>query len=399
MADVRRKDGPLGPYADGYRARLLGQGYTPGSAREKLKAMGQLGRWMEARGLDIERLDERLVARFCAGPGRRGQRRPPGGRSFAPLLEHLRAVGAITLEQAPAPTPRGELLERYRRWLVRERGLAAATVLRYATLAERFLGQRAPDGGASVEGLAGAEVSRFLLGECERLSVGSAKGRVAELRALLRFLHVQGLVERSLATAVPAVAGWRDAVLPKTIDVAQVRLLVAGCDRSTAMGRRDVAILTLLARLGLRSVEIARLELGDLDWRAGELVVRGKARRTERLPLPADVGEALVAYLRDPRPQIQARQVFLTCRAPWRPIRPDLVSDVCRRACLRAGIAPVGAHRLRHALATEMLRQGASLVEIGQLLRHRDMATTAIYAKVDLGALRRVAQPWPGALQ
>ena len=397
MGGTRRKDGPLGPFADGFRARLMTLGYTPGSSKHPLRAMGQLGRWMGTEGAQIARLDEELVSRFLAARGALGQRPPLCRRSFAPLLEHLREQGAIEPKAHPPPTPLDTLLERYHGWLVRERGLAAATVLRYETLARRFLAKRAPHGGTGVEGLSGADVSAFLLGECERLAVGSAKGRVAELRSLLRFLYVEGLTERALAAAVPPVAGWREVGLPAILSAAEVRRLVTGCDRSHPMGRRDLALLTLLARLGLRSIEIARLEIGDLDWRAGEVVVRGKARRRERLPMPLEVGEALVAYLREGRPRTEARQVFLTCRAPVGPIRPDLVSDVVRRACLRAGLAPVGAHRLRHALAAEMLRRGASLVEISQVLRHRDLATTAIYAKVDLGALRQVAQPWPGA--
>jgi site-specific recombinase XerD len=176
-----------------------------------------------------------------------------------------------------------------------------------------------------------------------------------------------------------------------------VQRLLDCCDRTDSGGVRDFAILMIVARLGLRSAEVARLELGDLDWRAGEIVVRGKARRRDRLPLPCDVGEALAAYLSEVRPATPIRQVFLARKAPTRAIRPDLVSDVTRRACTRAALPRVGAHRLRHALATELLRQGATLVEVSQVLRHRDLATTAIYAKVDLGTLRRVAQPWPGA--
>lgn len=200
----------------------------------------------------------------------------------------------------------------------------------------------------------------------------------------------------ALAEAVPPVAGWRETGIPKTIGRAEVERLLAGCDRSRIDGVRDFAILILLARLGLRSVEVARLGLDDLDWRTGEIVVRGKARRQDRLPLPADVGEALTAYL-SLRGRQETRRVFLTLRAPRRPIRADLVGDVVQRACRRAGVGHVGAHRLRHTLASELLREGASLLEISQVLRHRDLATTAIYAKVDLGRLRQVARPWPGA--
>jgi site-specific recombinase XerD len=244
--------------------------------------------------------------------------------------------------------------------------------------------------------LTGADVSAFLLEECTRVSVGSAKGRVAELRALLRFLYLRGFTQMALADSVPSVAGWRDTEIPATMAAADVQRLLASCDRATLGGAREYAIMLLLARLGLRSIEVARLQLEDLDWRAGELVVRGKARRQDRLPLPADVGEALAGYLLL-RGKRGSRHVFLTVKAPTRPIRADLVGDVVQRACLRAGVAHVGAHRLRHTFASDLLREGASLVDISQLLRHSDLATTAIYAKVDLGRLRQVARAWPGA--
>ena len=195
---------------------------------------------------------------------------------------------------------------------------------------------------------------------------------------------------------MPPAAGWHDTGIPVGLAAADVQRLLDGCDRASPTGIRNFAILMLVARLGLRSVEVARLELGDIDWRAGEIQIAGKARRRDRLPLPHDVGEALTAYLRKVRPATSNRQVFLMLKAPIRPIRPDLVGDVTRWACRRAGLPEVGPHRLRHALATEMLRRGAKLVEISQVLRHRDLATTAVYAKVDLDALRRIAQPWPG---
>jgi integrase len=240
-------------------------------------------------------------------------------------------------------------------------------------------------------------VVAFLLHESGRVSVGATKGRVAELRSLLRFLHLKGLTPTNLASAVPPVAGWHDTGIPIGLTATDVQRLLDCCDRADAGGKRDFAILMIVARLGLRSAEVARLELDDIDWRGGEIVVRGKARRRDRLPLPADVGQALAAYVRDARPATSTRRVFLALKAPMRAIRPDLVSDVTRRACRRAGLPSVGAHRLRHTLATEMMRRGAKLVEVSQVLRHRDLATTAIYAKVDLNNLRSIALPWPEA--
>lgn len=312
------------------------------------------------------------------------------------LLQYLEHEGVRAASAVPA-TPVEELVQRYRRWLVGDRGLAEATVERYVKLARLFLTQRSTELVHSVENLTGTDIVAFLLQESDRLSVGSVKGRVAELRSLLKFLYLQGLTPRPLATVVPPVAGWRDTGVPKAIPAADVQLLLGGCDRSHPTGVRDFAMLMLVARLGLRSAEVARLELGDIDWRAGQIILRGKASRQEGMPLPVDVGEALTAYLTQARPSTRIRQVFLAAKAPMRPIAPGLVSDVTHRACDRAGLPRIGAHRLRHSLATEMLRRGATIVEVSQVLRHRDLATTAIYAKVDYAALRAVARPWPGA--
>lgn len=398
MSGTRRKPGRLGPFVEGYRVRLLELGYTPGTVRGMLKVLGQLGRWMASEGLEPGQVDAAAVEAFLAGRRAGGDRRVPKVRALGQLVRYLRDVGVMAPEGGSQElTPLEELIAEYRDCLVVERGLAPATVLRYETLARRFLGERAAPGDErGVDGLTGADVSAFLVRECARVSLGSAKGRVAELRSLLRFLHLRGLTELALADAVPPVAGWHDTGIPQTLARADVERLLAGCDRSRLDGVRDFAILMLLARLGLRSVEVARLEFSDVDWRKGEIMVRGKASRRDRLPLPSDVGEALAAYLSLRGPH-EARRVFLTLRAPTRPIRPDLVGDVVQRACKRAGVRHVGAHRLRHALASELLREGASLIDISQVLRHRDLATTAIYAKIDLGRLRQVAQPWPGA--
>lgn len=394
MSGPRRKAGLLGPQVEGYRAWLVQRGYTPLTVRNMLKDLGQVGLWLSAEGMETAQVGEEGMAAFLAARHEAGCRRVPGPRAMVPLLTYLREVGVAPAAK-PSLTPLGALLGQYRSWLVLERGLAATTVLRYENTARRFLSEQASTGdGFEPTALTGVDVNAFLLRECGRVSAGSAKGRVAELRSVLRFMYLQGITALRLGTAVPPVGGWRFATLPPpTMTTADVQLLLDGCDRSTAVGVRDFAIMMLVARLGLRSIEVARLELRDVDWRAGELVVRGKGRRQDRLPLPAEVGEALVAYLSGGRNPEGARHLFLTCRAPRGPVRADLVGDVVERACARAGLPHVGPHRLRHALAAELLRQGAGLVAISQVLRHQDLATTALYAKVDLVALRQVAQP------
>lgn len=397
MSGTRRKPGRLGPFVDGYRSWLLTAGYTPKTARWMLRDLSRLGRWMDAENvavgaLTLSGIEAWLVARRAADGYR-----VPTVRALPALLSYLREVGVMGEETPPAPSPVEVLVDEYREWLIADRGLAAMTVLRYETLARRFLTGRVTEvDELGVVGLDGAVVSRFLLGECERVCLGSAKGKVAELRSLLRFLHARGFTERSLAESVPGVAGWRETTIPPTMPQEDIDALLADCDSSTLDGARDRAIMLLLARLGLRSIEIARLQLDDLDWRAGDLLVRGKARRDDRLPLPDDVGEALAGYLAL-RGRHDSRSVFLTLRAPTRPIRADLVGDVVQRHCRWAGVPHVGPHRLRHTLATRMLAQGAALAEISQVLRHSDLATTAVYAKVDVGRLRQVARPWPGA--
>lgn len=398
MSGTRRKPGSMGPFIEGFGLRLVELGYTPGSARGLLKGVGQLGRWMTLEGVKVGQLDAEAITAFTSARWVDGFKRVPSRSSLALLLDYLREVGVVAPE-VPAPmSVLDRMVDEYRQWLIIDRGLAQMTVVRYESLARRFLRERvAADGAVVIEDLTGADVSSFLRGECARLSVGAAKGRVADLRSLLRFLYLQGLTPLALGDSVPPVAGWHDAGVPASMSAADVEALLDGCNRVGHTDSRDFAILMLLARLGLRSVEIARLELSDVDWRAGEISVIGKARRRDTMPLPCDVGDAIVAYLTGGRPDTGLRQMFLTSHAPLRPIRADLVGDVVRRACQRAGLQPVGAHRLRHALATEMLRRGVTLTEISQVLRHSDLATTAIYAKVDIDALSQVAKPWPGA--
>lgn len=271
---------------------------------------------------------------------------------------------------------------------------SAGTVHNYVSAASLFLGEHCSVDDVHLQDLTSADVVRFM---SQQVSHHHASDAACGLRAFLRYCHVEGLTAGPLAEAIPSVARWRLSSLPKGLGANDVLSMLEGCDRASGVGTRDFAILTLLVRLGLRAGEVVALELRDIDWRRGELVVSGKGPRSESLPLPTDVGEALTHWLAHGRPISEYPHVFISDHAPRGPLTSSAVSQVVRRACARAGLAEVGAHRLRHSAATEMLRAGANLSDIGQVLRHRDLITTAIYAKVDDRALRVVTQPWPSA--
>lgn len=286
------------------------------------------------------------------------------------------------------------LLMEFRTWLERERGLSPASADCYSKQARAFLALTG--GPGAVGALDASRITAFMVDHSRDRNVWSAKAMVTSLRAFLRFTHATGRTTVPLAGAVPSVASWRLAGLPRGLAAAEIERLLAGCDRGQAVGGRDYAILSLLARLGLRGGEVVGLQLDDIDWRAGQIAVTGKGSRTERLPLPAQAGEALVAWLTTGRPTCESRAVFVTMRRPHRQLTSAAVRAVMGRACDRARLERCGAHRLRHTLASEMLRAGASLPEIGQVLRHRSQLSTSIYAKVDQNSLRPLARPWPG---
>jgi integrase/recombinase XerD len=395
-ASVRFR-GPLTPYVDGFWSELMRQGYAPFSGRNLLLVAAHVSRWLDDHELGPGDLTVGRMAEFAAHRRRKGYTQFRTPRALEPLVTYLRGIGV-----APAPAARTAdtaddgLLSEYAEYLGRERGLVAATIRGYTDLAKRFIADR-PDGASlEWEQLCPADITGFVLREARRWSVGHCKFEVTALRSLLRYLHVRGRLRSDLASCVPAVAGWRLAWLPRALEPDQVRRVLAACDSRSVIGRRDAAIVRLLLRLGLRAGEVAALTLDDIDWRAGEVIVRGKGRRAIRSPLPRDVGRVLVAYLRRGRPRTSSRRVFLRGCAPHTPLTTGGVIGAARRVLRRAGVATGGAHLLRHTAATEMLRHGASLPEIGHVLRHRHVDTTAIYAKVDFAALRTLAQPWPG---
>jgi integrase len=393
-----RVAGSLAAFAPGFVEVLVARGYRPGSAAGQLGLMAEVSGWLAERGLGAADLTAGVAERFVAE--RRATRSSLRSvQAMGPMLGYLRGLGVAPPAVAPVPvTPAELLIERYSVYLSERRGVARSTVRNYVGVARAFLSWRETAWGSlGLSELDGAAVSDFVLRESRRSSVGSAKCTVTRLRALLRFLHVEGEIDRDLAGAVPAVASWRLASLVKALDARSVRRLLSSCDRRTRVGRRDFAIVMVLSRLGLRAGEVAALRLADVDWRAGELLIRGKGSRHERLPLPADVGEALAGWLARGRPRCESVALFTRLRAPHGRLSPGGVSQIVRRASQRAGLPIVGAHRLRHTAATEMLRAGGSLTDVGQVLRHRGRDVTSIYAKVDRLALAQVVQPWPGA--
>jgi site-specific recombinase XerD len=351
---------------------------------------------MAERDLPVAELGAPLVEEFLAFQRGEGRYRAHWSRpGLVCLLEVLRDGGALGGEEpAAAVSPGEQLLVSFGRYLFVERGLAAGTVRGYVDSARRFL---AGLGGVSGLGsLTAADVTAAVLCRSAGVSVAATQNFVAALKSFLRFCFVEGLVAVDLSEAALAITGRRRSSLPRGISAADAKALLASCDRRSALGRRDYALLVLLLRLGLRRSEVAGLRLDDIDWRAGEVVVRGKGARQDRLPLPWDVGEAMASYLRRGRPRGDRREVFLRARAPYGPIASGTVASTVRRACRRAGIAEIGSHRLRHTAACEMVASGVSLIEIAQVLRHHSLQTTAVYARVDLARLRLVAVPWPG---
>jgi len=389
--------GPLACYAEGFRQVLLGQGYTEGSAARQVHLMAHVSRWLAAQDLEPADLGDGVVGQFVAARRADGYAGLVSARALAPLLGYLRGRGVVAEPVLPGVrTPAGELVERFGEYLARERCLAAESIRSYLGVARRFVADAAiGEGGAG--DLTPAVVTGFARRECGRRGVASAKATVRGLRSLLRFLYLDGQITVPLAGAVPSAACWQLADLPQTVSPADLARLRDGCDRRSAAGRRDFAVLVLLARLGLRAGEVAALDLGDFSWRQGEVAVCGKGSRRDILPLPADVGEAVAGWLREGRPRgIACPAVFVRLRAPHGRLASTSVSYIVRRACTQAGVSAVGAHRLRHTAAAQMLREGGTLAEIGQVLRHALPGTTAIYAKVDVLALAPLARPWPG---
>jgi site-specific recombinase XerD len=388
--------GPLAPFAEAYSAELKARGYTQLTTVNQLRQVARLSRWLQVDGLAAADLHSARVEQFLVWQRKAGCPSSAVSRpGLVCLLDVLRELGVLVSEPpASAGSPLDLVLSSFERYLVSERGLAPGTIVGYVTHARWFLEGLGRDGVAALS--AGEVTGAVLRKAASGVSVSAAQYFVSGVRAFLRFCFVEGLVETDLSQAALVVRGRRASLLPRGISPADARAILGSCDRRRPLGRRDYALIILLLRLGLRRGEVARLTLDDFDWRAGELVIHGKGGREDRLPLPTDVGEAIAAYLRRGRPVSDRREVFLRARAPYDPIDPSTVASTVRRACRRAGISEVGSHRLRHTTACEMVQAGVPIVRVGQVLRHRSLQSTAIYARVDIEQLRQLAAPWPG---
>jgi integrase/recombinase XerD len=397
----RRPTGPLADSLGEFATWAAGQGYARYSRYRQVLLAAEFSRWLGRHHLSARHVLSVHVSRYLRARRRRAQRHRSDAGALRQFVRFLREQGVVPTERIRPrrQTPVERMVEDFEAYLSHERGLARLTGIHYASFVRRFLTARFGARPVTLARVAASDVIRFVQREASRLQPKGAKVMTAALRSFLRYAQARGHLARDLTGAVPTVAQWSMPAIPRAIPAAAVRQVLAAIDRQTPIGRRDYAILLLLARLGVRAGEVARLELDDVDWTTGQLCVRGKGGTVAALPLPADVGAAMAAYLRHGRPTHSSRRVFLRARAPVRGfVGVQAITSIVRQRVARAGVtAPtMGAHQFRHALATELLRQGASLSEIGEVLRHRSVQTTAIYTKVDLTALRTLALPWPG---
>lgn len=392
--------GPLACHIPPFISLLYDKGYTSTSLRGKVKIVRNFSRWFEKRQLKICELDERSISIYFKEQPRAGYVRRGDLSTLRSFVEWLSDVGVTKKLLLEVDDSKLHTIESdFAQYLEKERGLSQSTLCNYLPIIRCFLSERFGSDTILLNELCASNVIQFVLRQARLISCHRAQLMTTALRGFFRFLRFRGDINSDLAAAVPTVADWRLSGLPKYLEPEKVEHLLQNCDQSTAIGQRDYAILLILARLGLRAGEIVAMTLDDIDWEAGVITIRGKGSRRDQLPIPQDVGEAFVTYLRYGRPQCAIRRVFIRARAPHIGFSGSAaIDDIVRRALARAELNPIhkGAHLLRHSLATKMLHRGVRLAEISEILRHSTPTTTEIYAKVDLAALDKLAQPWPG---
>jgi site-specific recombinase XerD len=397
---LRLHEGPLGFCIDSYLELLQEEGYTRRSIEVPILLVADFSGWLDENGYGAEDVSSEKVDRFLKCRYQRLRPRKGDSASLDRLIDLLCRMRVISSQTLPTiMTPCDRLLNDFRLYLAQDRGLSMGTLRNYLFFTSQFLCECLTSDRIDLSHLCAQDVTGFVRRHAQDHSRKRAKVMTTALRSFLRYLRYRGDLATDLAACVPAVACWSLSEVPKFLEPRQVQRVLECCNRQTTIGLRDYAILLLLARLGLRASEVAFLKLEDMDWEAGQITVHGKGGYSAHLPLPVDVGEAIADYLQKGRPSCSSRSVFVRALAPQRgSLDPRTISSIVRHAVVRAGIDSQhkGAHLFRHSLATQMLRKGASLAEIGEILRHRSANTTALYAKVDLTALRTLALPWPG---
>jgi len=390
----------LSEHLDAYAAAVAEQGYTHDSIRQQIVAIADFSRWLKQKHIKVQTVDSDVVDRFLRLRRRQQRVRRGDPKTLVRLLAMLCQRGVVQQRQQPVvDNACARIINEFRCYLLQERGLSPSTLLNYVPAAEQFLAERFHNRAPNLAMLRASHVTGFVLRHARQLSPVRAGLMVTALRSFFRYLRHRGAITTDLAGCVPTVPNWSLSTLPRFLPAATVERILECSDRTTSVGRRNHAILLLLARLGVRAGEVVGLSLDDIDWSTGQITIRGKGGKSAQLPLANDVGAAIAAYLRHDRPRSATRRVFLRHRAPLVGFgNSSTISSLVRRALKHAGVESVhtGAHVLRHSLATSLLRQGGSLDEIGELLRHQSPNTTAIYAKVDVTALHTLALPWPG---
>jgi site-specific recombinase XerD len=397
------RQGPLAHYLDIFASQLSAEGYGGEAGRRQLRLIGEFSWWLKKNRIQVEQISEIQTEKFLSYVRRKRPLKSTDPAAMKRLLSILLQERVIPVEpMTTEPNSAERVASEFGEYLLKERGLTRSTVFHYGQFVNRFLTARFGDGRVALSELAQRDVVDFVRTQSKSLGHKRAKLMTSALRSFLRFAHYKGALESELAPAVPRVIGWSLSDVPKALPVKHVAQILEVCDRGNPRGRRDFAIVLLLSRLGLRAGEVAALTLDDIDWQEGSISICGKGGQTSKLPLPTDVGEAISEYIRNGRPQTISRSLFFTVKAPIVPLqRQETVGHIVARLLTRAGIDTPrkGAHQLRHTLATEMLQQGLSLEEVGELLRHHSAQSTMIYAKVDLLSLKKLALSWPGGVQ
>ena len=394
----RMRQGPLNKHIDAYSTAQVEQGYGHHSVRQQMLVIGDFSGWLKKKDVAVRDLDSKVIERFLRFRQRQQKIRRGDPITLNRLLSMLCQKGVVKPEQV-VESALEKVINQFERYLSQERGLSQATLQNYLPVIDQFLSGRFHDNTPNVRSLCAADITGFVVSQARRLSPVRAKLIVTALRSFFRYLWHRGAISKDLSCCVPTVPNWSLSTLPRFLPANDVERILDGCNRETSIGRRNYAILLLLARLGLRAGEVVGLNLDDIDWSTSQIMIRGKGGTSAPLPMASEIGQALADYLRADRPRCCTRRVFIRYRAPFIGLgNSSTISALVMRALKHAGVesAHKGAHVLRHSLATSLLRQGGSLDEIGELLRHQSPNTTAIYAKVDVTALHTLALPWPG---